>query len=503
MNKNYIVDIIYRVLKINHIKTNKRVLIKALWSDPTYPSAISIINTFRLFGVKAVIYKSDIDALYRCGNVCIVHNSGNKGHFFLLENKYESYVTLFDSIRHKVPLSKFKEMWDGYVIVIESVHNARLLQRKCSLGCYFTIFLLILLLSLPLIDKPYNIVKQILLDYAAFVICGLLLYHKVMNINNDRWCKIGKYFDCNAVKLPLFKTIDINPYLPCVGLLYFFFDVINIWDGNMYITVLWYRVSLLVIILLFMYQLVIIRRFCALCILVGMIVIVKNIIINESISQRFYEANLETIYSFIFAYFIVASIYIFLLREKRFFYTDIHELKLKRIMWKHCLNSSIKQNISVEDSDIVFGKSKVNNVITTIVRPGCEHCEKLEKLLQSILQNDINIKWQIFLDGVLVDDEKLFSKMNQKQLNILRRYYCGNENISMSYLSATKPRQHQTDSDFSKEELAVYRLQLERIGRLHYVNTPTIYINGIYVKPIYQTEDLPYIINDTINFSAR
>lgn len=30
-----------------------------------------------------------------------------------------------------------------------------------------------------------------------------------------------------------------------------------------------------------------------------------------------------------------------------------------------------------------------------------------------------------------------------------------------------------------------------------------IYFNGIYVKPIYQTEDLPYIINDTINFSAR
>lgn len=25
----------------------------------------------------------------------------------------------------------------------------------------------------------------------------------------------------------------------------------------------------------------------------------------------------------------------------------------------------------------------------------------------------------------------------------------------------------------------------------------------LYVKPVYQTEDLPYIINDTINFSAR
>ena len=58
----YMVSIVWRILHSQGMKVNRSEVYEVLLSDASYPSVLSIVNTFNFFGFESEVYLSDYES---------------------------------------------------------------------------------------------------------------------------------------------------------------------------------------------------------------------------------------------------------------------------------------------------------------------------------------------------------------------------------------------------------------------------------------------------------
>lgn len=115
----YMITIIQYVLSAYKIRGKRSDIYKILYSDPTFPSAVAIINTLSYYGIRINAYKADFQQIVKNDNIMIAHCRVNEGRFYIIKEILDDYIVLYDGNNHKIPSNEFLDRWDGIVLVTE------------------------------------------------------------------------------------------------------------------------------------------------------------------------------------------------------------------------------------------------------------------------------------------------------------------------------------------------------------------------------------------------
>lgn len=229
MNNLYVIDIIRYYLKKYNVSFKGKDLYKILMSDPYFPSMASLSRTFSILGIKSYAYKVETVDLHSIEN-SIVHTTLHNGHFFVLKSLENRYVTLYDGSKYHLPIDEFFKIWDKIVLIVKKPTQAKEHKQKSISVSYALLISLICVISFfTLLDlSDVRFIIGLLLDLSGFFICYILLRHKFVKTVDNKFCKIGKVFDCDYVSSR--QPLVGDRYRNVLGRLFKEIDSWQIWE---------------------------------------------------------------------------------------------------------------------------------------------------------------------------------------------------------------------------------------------------------------------------------
>lgn len=303
--------------------------------------------------------------------------------------------------------------------------------------------------------------------------CNSILDSKEAKIAGFSWSEIGLgYFISNIVIITFYP--DLYPYLAvlnCFSLPY------TIWSV--------------------LYQKVIAKQWCPLCLIVQLIlwllfvfnIFAKNIIIPDY--------NLRNIILIILIYtlFIILSNIIKKvatdLKDKESISQELNSIKLDKDVFDLLIKKKNRYEITKSDSSITLGNTESDNLITIITNPHCNPCAQLhKKIKESLRQNKCCIQYILTsFSSHLEESNKLiiamYKKMEQDDfLDFLDEWYdYGRFNIDK--IIQKYPFEYNIDID---HELLKHK---KWINKVKIRSTPVVLFNGYEIPSnIYKIEDI-------------
>lgn len=469
-------------------------------SDPSGQSLAAISRTLSYFGIKSEAYKTNIVTLKNT-TLPIVHTSQNDGHFFVLKDMGKEKATLYDEHNTMLSISNFINIWDGIVLVVEKesrgyeVHNMKLNISYCFFSLVLLLFTLLSCNSVP-------VALVALLDFLGIYTCYILGNRKLGLSFNNNFCKIGGRFDCDYVSNSL--PIKGNQFLSLegLGILYFVWDLITLCStGQFDLTFVYLGVIAFVFcILLFSYQILIIRKYCFYCLCIYAIVAVKVaigfIFLEEKNSFGKYLLLYVTDFfiSLIISFFALQSISI----RRRLLVKSTELLKIKRIPFIfHFLSSKMEDSKITEIKGLSFGNQKANCLMDLVVTLECKHCRRAILEVSRLLSKYPNkYYFNIIIVGdplQNVIDNELFVKIYQRELSIYERYGKNYDWYSrdLSLLLKKAPIIHRYE--ISDKTIKWYRSIVEFVLDIHVNRLPVILVNGKLKPQEYKITDYQYL----------
>lgn len=491
---DYIISIIKRTLLKYDIAYDTKRVTEILLSDNAYPSALAIIRTLYYYGIKSEAYKSDFESLKREETAMIVHCTLDEGHFYFVENITNSNIKLYDGETHLMEIDSFLNLWDGIVIVIgdnKSIKTSRKTSNKSMSKKIMLVFLLILSISLC---KDVPTLFQMLINYVGLFISIILFYKNLFPNTDIPLCHIGKYINCNAVSKYNPLGVKIPFGLSLVGTMFFIFDIFAILLGiSSIILFIAYILGTLCSIYLLGYQIFHIRKYCLYCLMVGLCIITKIVLLALSCkitSIWTITMLVESLFCFIFATIMTCIIYksINYKREKE--ESIINALSLKRtpqLFWER--TSSVKEVEMPKQPSLSFGMGKMIT-IDTIIELGCQHCQNAINILVPILEQYIDfVTWNIYIFEPASDaDEK-----NSTALELMELYKRQKGNF---FFYLKKHKFHYDSIDISEETILENENIQKYLQSISIKYFPYIAINSRPFPPKFNIKDLDILISD-------
>lgn len=384
MNKSslYIISIIKYYLKAYKIAFKEKDVYKVLTTDPDFPSLAAISNTLNYFGLETSAYQLSQEEGYNFLESNIIHATVGDGHFFIIQKVREKNMVLYDGQKHTINKEQFQRIWNGVILNISSSQETRtstpnkhIWSRATSiifLACAF--YILHLYLSTPTIF--FLCLSCIGMAFSVFMI-----KQRIGLSSNDKFCKIGKIFDCKTVtrKQPF---INKNwPHLDEMGCFYFTWCMVYIIISK-HIDLLQTSIcmlSSLTCICLLAYQFFTIKKFCILCLgtyviiwaslAISLLLPVSSIDIKECLYTGGSAAFISCIISWMTTQYIQQKI--------KTFENEIKVLKIKRnIFIYNALSNHCKKMDLRNIPGFFYGNKDVPNRIALVVSLECKYCKK-------------------------------------------------------------------------------------------------------------------------------
>lgn len=432
----YIISIIKYYLKAYKIAFKEKDVYKVLTTDPDFPSLAAISKTLNYFGLETSAYQLNHEEDYNNLRNNIIHATLGDGHFFIIQKVHEKDIVLYDGQKHTINKEQFQRIWNGVILNISSSQETRtstpnkhLWSRATSiifLACAF--YILHLHLTTPTIF--FLCLSCIGMAFSVFMI-----KQRIELLSNDKFCKIGKIFDCKTVtrRQPL---IDKNwPHLDEMGCFYFAWCIVYLCIAkhiDLLLTSIC-MVSSLTCIFLLAYQSFAIKKFCILCL--GTYAIIWASLFTSwlypvtsiNIKDCLYIGGTATFISYIISRMTSQH----LQQKERTFENEIKTLKIKRntSIFSMLTNHSKKldlQNIKGKS----YGNKDAHNRIALIVSLDCKFCKKAIEEATRLTEhfpyrfnckiitiNDISAYWNTHEDiSNLVLDKLPVITINEKEM---------------------------------------------------------------------------------------
>lgn len=437
----YIIDIVKYYLKTYRIAFKNIDLYKVLVTDSNFPSLASISNTLNYYGISSSAFISDDKVSSVLQKNMLVHTVLKDGHFFVIKQILKDKIILYDGKKHTVPISSFLEIWDGIILTTTASTSSD--NHKSSKDIPISVALMAILICYVLLFGFWHCTQLhillILLNFVGLILSILLVKNRTGINFYDKYCKIGKFFDCEivSIKQPLSGFIPFH--LDELGVSYFLWNILSallINDSTIQVVVS--CASSFVCFCLLGYQVFVIGRYCLYCLGVYIVIWLSTAIsvvsctdnLNEIVEYLFYESGIILL-AVVMCWLIVQNIQ----QQNIILEKDTRLLHLKRDKTVYETLTSKQPKVAFNFNGLFFGRKDARNKISLIVSLDCEFCQRAIREA-SYLTNKFPLLFNcsiILTDSRVYsnEDEKDWIKRHLKEYSVIHSYIHGNHKMSI------------------------------------------------------------------------
>ena len=314
----------------------------------------------------------------------------------------------------------------------------------------------------------------------------------------DKICKTNSITDCNAVETSSYGTWSGLSIIN-MALSFFVSQLLGIFVSAILeissILNTEYFISSIVIIPIVLYSIygqIKVGKVCPLCIIILMCVL-SEALIFVSLPPNSINLGLILVFGIIYiGILFLLQFYTYInITQQEQLNTMIQLLKLKRKKEIMLLEST---KIEPINSPIWFGEENSSTCITTIISPGCKHCQKIIKELCLLVEKGDKFRWNVVLGKTKNQDSEeievwIQEYFRDKQLFLQNLQIWSNNNdkslYSVPYSFVCDKNKSKIISDF---DATIEKLKIKEI--------PRIIVNDRILSPIYTEKDLKYVIAD-------
>lgn len=523
--------------KIKQIKITKDTIKKELLKHPNFPSLLSLsdfLDDFNVENVAATFDSGKIQSIPLPFITTVKNKPKKKDYMTIVRDTNGQFVSFYDyenSNWAKLPFEDFTQIWSGLALLVnsnsESGENGYEVKLKTSrikmLGWIFPLALLLIALCMinclpsgPIIGMSpiQSILFLTLTALGCITSIGILwleldlyspILQKICNMNSNRscstvlnskgakifgikWSVIGfSYFVGGLLTIILSGSVnpDTRIILYCLGIL-----------------------SSIYIIYSVIFQWLIVKRWCTLCLIIqGILAIQLVLILNEGF-PNLYELQIVSSKSYfsisfvyILAYFLSSTLMPIFpkARESARYKKDFELLKKSKSIFKALLsNEKLVQD--PRNLGIKIGKDNAINKIIKVCNPYCEPCSFAHKALQELLLSNQDIQIQIIFTASIDDNDKkrepvrhllAIADNNDKELtkNALDTWYISE---IKDYLGFAAKFPIDTKLIIQDAKIASMWKWCNDNDIAH---TPTLFVNGHRLPEIYKITDLKALLH--------
>ena len=526
MGNNYL-NIVRMLFKSLGIDYNRHYLEENLYSNPNFPSILSIVEILSKYKIDNVALKVDrhrlkempvpLIAELRDGPLVLIQSIGDE-----IEYKDENFGKKIISIED------FYKIWTGVILVTEKNKNST--EPNYVENRYKDVFLarikLILVSSLlaifiaivrrTIFFEPYLVITLVSLVVIKLigVISGAILVRKEFGYSNKilkAVCSTNKTFDCNKVlnsKYAKFFQGEVS--LNALVFSYFLgsLSVLLIFLGNQEVT---YFLSFLgfitipIVLISLFYQFVILKKLCRICLIIQVLLLAEfAICIENDIFQITYTELDFIVPSFMFIFFVgilgykwVKS-FALINQEKFLLKRDVTKFRLNMNVFNSLLSDSRRINPPSETLGISFSNKEAKFNVLKVCNPYCSPCSDSHPVLEELYKKGLINLQIIFISSLNKDDERqhpikhflTIHKYNDEQtsLSVLTDWYLS-EKKEYQDLAAKYP----ISPDLNEQENHIEEM-LKWSTNEGIVHTPSLFIDGHELPSQYGLEDFKALL---------
>lgn len=530
-------NLVLNFVKILNVKVTKDIILDKMQSHPDYPSMLSISDTLNKININTLALTIEKDQFLTLSQPFIsVLNDHNKS-FVIVESINEEKTVLINDQGKKSyqPTASFMKTVEGTVLVAEPSEGNMEKEYliKSILGWannlrfvigYFVFFLLGFIIIKQQIIPQSSLTGSAafqLTQYTLFFI-GMILSSVLIWIEYDqnntalkRVCSLGKDTSCTAVLTnkgsKIFNLLSWSE----IGLFYFCGSVIYMINAigkpeNISIIFLLTILCSGYPIYSILYQWLVIRQWCVLCLCIQLILITSMIIslltLPLPISNILYlrPHNLDLLV-LIKSYLITPLVWWFF---KPFLYKNRRsmeaEYKLARFKNnEYVFNTMLAKEMIIRQKPnnlgVSFGDPSSPNYLLKVCNPFCSACSKSQMEIDDLVKGTSNWYVQIIY---YIPKSDFDNPIRKTVAHFLALYDSLNkesafEAISYWYRTPKKDyeafaKKYPTDKKIEEYNSIIEEMiQWGENENIRY--TPTIYVNGHLIPELYSVSDLTFI----------
>ncbi|WP_425629307.1 vitamin K epoxide reductase family protein [Cellulophaga lytica] len=529
--KKTITNVIYELFKQLDIHITKDSIENKLLKHPEYPSLISLTQTLESLGLTNKAIKVTKEHLFQIQTPFLV--TTNKKEIFLIKKINGSYIFTYSSDGwQKIKLKKFDSIWNNYIVLVDTelkIKEKDYRKKKIAeLTTSIKFPLLILSILLITITVSYSIGFSSLLIYYYIKIVGLIislfLINKEINKNvNYKICSLSKKINCNDIlnssASKVFGVISMTD----IAFIYFIGTLLTVTLSTLtnnetrneliYFLNLLSFLSIPYTIFSIIYQSLIFKKWCSLCILTILVLWAESIIADINIVN--YSSYLYiSINSFIILMYSFTTPIIFWAFSKdiliKYNKYNIIEYPYERLInnrdiFNFLLSKQVNVNMDFQPYEIILGNKSIKNTITILIDPYCHACEKEYDLVLQLLEKHSNFAKVIlrFAAKYNVNDQiKNYTTL------MLTSHYLNNPAVFKELLKTWF--QIKNFDFFSKNHPTKHNPISEIIVKNNYnwsfknnvLTTPTLYLNSKKLPKEYNLKKLISILDFKTNSNS-
>lgn len=526
--KSNITQTAIHLIKSLDVPVTTTSLIYTVESHPAFPSLISLSNALKQFNIDHLAMKVEEEKLEELPVPFVAHLKTGNGSFCLVTRLTAERVEYHynnESVGRDTNI--FKKEWSGIVLLAQATKNsgekAYYTKRKNErIQDAKTPFILLVCCSLILFHlfTHWNFVGLLTLlllvtKLIGIVVAAILLWWEVDRANPiiQQICNNDKKGNCTAVlgskASKLFNLISWSE----IGFFYFTGSFIFLLLAASYNLVALALVSVLNILALpyiffsIYYQWRIVKQWCPLCLTVQALILLEFIVCYAAYWHVFHlpplfgEHFISLILSFSLPVFFWLFVKPLLLKAQRSDHDarELGRLKYNQEIFYALLQKQKKLTAIPDGLGITLGNSNAKHTIIKVCNPYCGPCAKAHPLLDELLRQHDELKVQILFTATNAADDR-----KSKPVQHFMALYEKNDVVTTKkalldwYVATTKDYEAFADKYRLNGELQKQGPKLQAMSdwcNLVGISfTPTYFVNGYQLPPMYQLEDLKNLL---------
>ncbi|HEU4470397.1 MAG TPA: vitamin K epoxide reductase family protein [Flavisolibacter sp.] len=519
------VAVTLQLLRQLQVKVTGRTVRETLLHHPDHPSLLCISDGLHQWGVDNVCIRTEMNDLPNLPAPFIVHTKEGEGRFLLVMDVEGEKISYLDEYgrREWVAFSSFSLHWDGIVLLAEAKAGAgekdyqsrsRIIRwqalRVPLIAAVCT--LLALMLCLYGSERTNGYTAAIFLAKLAGCCVALLLLHleaggqsslagKVCGFSEKRscsavlqsrgariagivsWSELGFYYFSGGLLLLLFSAPSLSSAIDLLALL-----------NLAALPFILYSVT---------YQWRVVRKWCMLCLTVLFILALEAGL--YLLSGRSYATDLSepilpaaAAISFLLPLLLwmaVKPVYRRSLEQVQY-RRELGRLKSNPDLFRFLLSEERSMNSEQDEAGLLLGEPGASRTLTVVCNPYCAPCARAHPFIESIMDRNSDVKVQLIFSVSMDEADSrlppvrhftgLYERDRLKARQAISDWF---EGLSANYdaFVARYPLNGPVRQPTEKIRAMEAWCKREEVAF-----TPTFYLDGRRLPPLYTAEDLAY-----------
>lgn len=499
------------LLKKAQINVSDTGLKNTLWYHPDFPSMASISDVLKDFKIENIGTRIEVKQLQDIPLPCIAHINNGRGLFFATitdvnEDEIEFWINGKKFNEH---LSQFMRKWSGLVLLIQQSNQSgeegfrkKYILERLNLIRLPLIIISSIFIILYLWSSKYQIILNptfalLTIKILGLLVSGLLVWYGFDSNNSFllNICNLNEKTNCSSIlESKGAKLLGIISWAE-IGLFYFSGGILSLFmfQKDIDLLIILNYFSLAFVPFSIYYQYSIIKKWCALCIVVQVLFLIE-FSIGHFLNIDFHIEN--SILSFVvsFAIFPLQWLLIKPNYQKGHYYESTYK-ELRKVTF----SAEYIQTLETYSSElppyfegmkeIVLGDDMAPYTLTIAVNPTCKACSKHLIELNQIIEKNHTLKIRIFLasgtNPYRISDRVSMELLSLPESEISKKIL--EWFIQPDYKKWSLKNKINISEESKKQiELATRWLNIANVKY-----TPTVFLQNLKLPSFYEIRDIP------------